>query len=106
MQNWKTVFYNKDLKISIFQCKILKQEQKYWVYIRTWTITLIEKKPGEIKNKSIGTGPKCTLFLTLWTPEVGIPTLRKLPYAARMRYTVGTVCYRTRQKSVYLRHGV
>ena len=44
--------------------------------------------------------------LTLWTPEVGIPTLRKLPYAARRRYTVGTVCYRTRQKSVYLRHGV
>ena len=44
--------------------------------------------------------------LTLWTPEVGIPTLRKLPYAARMRYTVGTVCYRTRQKSIYLRHGV
>ena len=46
------------------------------------------------------------LHLTLWTPEVGIPTLRKLPYAARRRYTVGTVCYRTRQKSVYLWHGV
>ena len=27
-------------------------------------------------------------ILTLWTPEDGIPTLRKLPYAARLRYTV------------------
>ena len=45
-------------------------------------------------------------LLTLWTPEDGIPTLRKLPYAARMWYTVGTVFYRTRQKMVYLRHGV
>ena len=46
------------------------------------------------------------LELTLWTPEVSIPTLRKLSYAARRRYTVGTVCYRMRQKSVYLRHGI
>ena len=45
-------------------------------------------------------------LLTLWTPEDGIPTLRKLPYAARLRYTVRTACYRTRRKTVYLRHGV
>ena len=40
-------------------------------------------------------------LLTLRTPEAGIPTLRKLPYGARSRYTVGTVCQRPRQKSVY-----
>ena len=44
--------------------------------------------------------------LTLWTPEDGISTLRKLPYAAGLRYTVRTACYRTRRKTVYLRHGV
>ena len=44
--------------------------------------------------------------LTLWTPEDGILTLRKLPYAARLRYTVQTARYRTRRKTVYLRHGV
>ena len=68
----------------------------------------------------VGTNDRWTISfntLTLWTPEVGIPTLRKLPYAARKRYTVGTVCYRTcqtvgtvcyrtHQKSVYLRHDV
>ena len=43
---------------------------------------------------------KVHAVLTLWTPEVGIPTLRKLPYAARMRHTVGTVCYR-RARSRY-----
>ena len=46
------------------------------------------------------------LFLTFWTPEDGIPTLRKLPYAASLRYTVRTACYRTHRKTVYLRHGV
>ena len=30
--------------------------------------------------------------LTLWTPEDGIPTLRKLSYAAGLRYTVQTDC--------------
>ena len=46
------------------------------------------------------------LNITLKTPDAGIPTLRKLPYGARSRYTVGTVCQRLRQKSVYRRHGV
>ena len=32
--------------------------------------------------------------LTLWTPEVGIPTLRILSYAVRSRYTDGTVYQR------------
>ena len=55
------------------------------------------------------TYPEVTLtvdYLTLRTPEAGIPTLRKLPYGARSRYTVGTVCQRLRQKSVYRRHSV
>ena len=62
----------------------------------------IHYKPSLIRSKS----DLVVASLTLWTPEDGIPTLRKLPYDARMRYTVGTVCYRTRQKTVYLRHGV
>ena len=44
-------------------------------------------------------------ILTLWTPEDGIPTLRKLPYAAELRYTVQTARYHTRRKTVYLRYG-
>ena len=45
-------------------------------------------------------------ILTRWTPEDGIPTLRKLPYAAGLRYTVQTARYHTRRKTVYLRYGV
>ena len=44
--------------------------------------------------------------LTLWTLEDGIPTLRKLPYAAGLLYTVQTARYHTRRKTVYLRYGV
>ena len=32
------------------------------------------------------------VWLTLRTSEAGIPTLRKLPYGVRSRYTCGTVC--------------
>ena len=46
-----------------------------------------------------------TSLLTLWTPEDGIPTLRKLLYAAGLRYTVQTARYHTRRKTVYLRYG-
>ena len=44
--------------------------------------------------------------LTLWTPEDGIPTSLKLPYAAGLRYTVQTARYHMRRKTVYLRYGV
>ena len=30
-------------------------------------------------------------MFTLWTPEAGLPTLRKLPYSARSLLTDGTV---------------
>ena len=46
------------------------------------------------------------LKLTLWTPDAGIPALRKLPYGAISRYTVGTVYQRHCQKPVYRRHGI
>ena len=45
-------------------------------------------------------------ILTLWTPGDGIPTFRKLSYAAGLRYTVQTARYRTRRQTVYPRHGV
>ena len=50
----------------------------------------------------------CILYvmLTLWTPDVGIPALRKLPYDARSRYTVGTVYQCHCQKPIYRRHGI
>ena len=46
----------------------------------------------------------CFDVLTLWTPEDGIPTLHKLPYAAGLRYTVQTARYHTRRQTVYLRN--
>ena len=42
--------------------------------------------------------------LTLWTPEDGIPTLRKKSHAAGLRYTVQTARYHTRRRTVYLRY--
>ena len=46
-----------------------------------------------------------TNVLTLWTPEDSIPTFRKLPNAAKLRYTVQTASYRTRRPTVYHRYG-
>ena len=43
--------------------------------------------------------------LTLWTPEDGIPTFRKLPNAAKLRYTVQTASYHARRLTVYHRYG-
>ena len=45
----------------------------------------------------------CKIFkmLTLRTSEAGIPTLRKLLYGVRSRYTDGTEVNARRQKSVY-----
>ena len=44
-------------------------------------------------------------FLTLWTPEDGIPTFRKCPNAAKLRYTVQTASYKPRRPTVYHRYG-
>ena len=44
--------------------------------------------------------------LTLRTSEAGIPTLCKLPYGVRSRYTGSTEANARRQKSVYRRHGM
>ena len=49
---------------------------------------------------------KAVSQLTLRTSEADIPTLRKLPYAIRSRYTGGTEINARRQKSVYWRHGM
>ena len=46
------------------------------------------------------------MSLTLKTSVVSIPTLRKLPYGVRSRYTDGTEVNARRQKSVYRRHGM
>ena len=35
----------------------------------------------------------------MWTPEAGIPTLRKIPYGARSRYSGGTVYQRHRPEA-------
>ena len=43
--------------------------------------------------------------LTLWTPEDGIPTFRKRPNAAKLRYTVQTASYQARRPTVYHRYG-
>ena len=45
------------------------------------------------------------LYLTLWTPEDGIPTFRKRPNAVKLRYTVQTASYRARRPTVYHRYG-
>ena len=45
-------------------------------------------------------------LLTLWTPGDGLPTLRKLSYAARSLLTDGTVYQRRRQETVDRRHGI
>ena len=37
---------------------------------------------------------RCSLYLTLRTSKADIPTLRKLPYGIRSRYTGSTVCQR------------
>ena len=44
-------------------------------------------------------------FLTLWTPEAGIPAARYINATARSRYTGGTVINATGQKPVYQQHG-
>ena len=46
-----------------------------------------------------------TIYLTLWTPEDGIPTFRKRPNAAKLRYTVQTASYQARRPTVYHRYG-
>ena len=43
--------------------------------------------------------------LTLWTPEDGIPTFRKCPNAAKLRYTVQMASYKPRRPTVYHRYG-
>ena len=50
------------------------------------------KCASTVFNDRLKTDKLSVLSLTLWTQQVGIPTLRKLPYAARSQYTVGTVC--------------
>ena len=45
------------------------------------------------------------IILTLWTPEDGIPTFRKCPNAAKLRYTVQTASYKSRRPTVYHRYG-
>ena len=55
--------------------------------------------PGNYRSVSL------TVQLTLWTPEDGIPTICKLPYAAGLLYTVQTARYHTRRQTVYLRYG-
>ena len=45
-------------------------------------------------------------ILTLRMSEAGIPTLRKLPYGVRSRYTGGTEVNARRPKSVYRQHGM
>ena len=42
-----------------------------------------------------------TYIIILMTSEAGIPTLRKLPYGVRSRYTDGMEVNARRQKSVY-----
>ena len=46
-----------------------------------------------------------TNTLTLWTPEDGIPTFRKCPNAAKLRYTVQMASYKPRRPTVYHRYG-
>ena len=45
-------------------------------------------------------------ILTLWTPGNCLPTLRKLPYAARSLLTDGTVYQRWRQETVDRWHSI
>ena len=49
--------------------------------------------------------PATVSNLTLWTPEDGIPTFRKRPNAAKLRYTVQTASYQARRPTVYHRYG-
>ena len=44
-------------------------------------------------------------FLTLWTPEAGIPVARYINATARSQYTGGTVINATGQGPVYRWHG-
>ena len=73
-----------------------------------WKFLLIET--WKILEETDATGSYLALHqkitpLTLWTPEDGIPTICKLPYAAKLRYTVQTARYHTRRQMVYLRYG-
>ena len=60
-------------------------------FIQFLLYNLIEKK-FKIICTDIAT--TFTIILTLWTPGDGLPTLRKLPYAARSLLTDGTVYQR------------
>ena len=83
------------------QCEIC---DKWWhaacAGLRQEEYTVVQE--SAIKDEQVlhWHGPDCNKnavgVLTLWTPDASIPALRKLPYAVKRRYTVGTVYQRHR----------
>ena len=78
----------------IIPCQFINPLATEFIYLTTSA-----KCAGPINRPTIVKG------LTLWTPEDGIPTFRKRPNAAKLRYTVQTASYQARRPTVYHRYG-
>ena len=66
-------------------------------YFRTYKLTIIMFNDFIVRKR--------VQFLTLWTPEDGIPTFRQRQNGAKLRYTVRTASYQARRPTVYHRYG-
>ena len=90
--------------VLLFSCISVSVLQHFLVSVLVSVLTFSSLYLSFYKFFSfyLSSNPK---HLTLWTPEDGIPTICKLPYAAGLLYTVQTARYHTRRQTVYLRYG-